>query len=104
MKENGSQLKNLDDLLISCETKRDSDENTVKVLSFLAEKGYEVSYTRSQGSGLTVADSTFRICFHPKVKALTIDQKTAISALLSSTTRYNSKAFLGWLGTVVARL
>lgn len=58
-----------------------------KVLSFLAEKGYEVSYIRSQGSGLTVADSTFRICFDPEVRALTIDQKTAISALLSSTTK-----------------
>lgn len=63
-------------------------------------------YTRSQGSDLTVADSTFRICFDPEVRALTTEQKTAISALLSSTTKiHNSKAFLAkvlrWLGTVL---
>ena len=54
---------------------------------FLAEKGYETSYLRSQDSDLTVTDSIFRICFDPRVRALTIDQKTAVSALLSSTTK-----------------
>ena len=34
--------------LMSCEIRQDSDQNTVKVPSFLAERGYKVSSTKPE--------------------------------------------------------
>lgn len=46
--EKGTLLQYVDELLISSETKQDSDQNTVRVLNFLAKGGYKVSPTKAQ--------------------------------------------------------
>ena len=45
--EKGTLLQYVDDLL-SSETKQDSDQNTVRVLNFLAQRGYIVSPIKAQ--------------------------------------------------------
>ena len=46
--EKGTLLQYVDDLLISSETKQDSDQNSVRVLNFLAKRGYKVSPNKAQ--------------------------------------------------------
>ena len=46
--EKGTLLQYVDDLLISSETKQDSDQYTARVLNFLAKRGYKVSPTKAQ--------------------------------------------------------
>ena len=46
--EKGTLLQYVDDLLISSEAKQDSNKSTVRVLSFLAERGYKFSPTKAQ--------------------------------------------------------
>lgn len=40
-------IQYVDDMLVASPTKRDSDENTIKLLTFLGTSGYKVSLYKS---------------------------------------------------------
>lgn len=90
--EKGTLLQYVDDLLISSETEQDSDQNTIRVLNFLAERRYKVSPTKAQISQQWVQYLGFVLT--PGAQALAIDQKTAISALPSPTAKRQLRGFL----------
>lgn len=54
--EKGTLLQYVDDLLVSSETKQDSNRNTVTVLNFLAKGVYKISQPRlrSHSNGFNV--------------------------------------------------
>ena len=74
--EKGTLLQYVDDLLISTETKQDSDQNTVRVLNFLAKREYKVSPNKAQISQQQVQYLGFVLT--RGARALALDQKTAI--------------------------
>ena len=69
---------------------KNSDENTVRALNFLVKRGYKVFPTKAQISQQWVQYLGFVLT--PGTQALAIDQKTAISALPSPTTKRD-----GWV-------
>ena len=83
--EKGNLLQYVDDLLISSETKQDSDQNTDRVLNFLAKRGYKISPTKAQISQQQVQYLGFVLS--PGAQAMAIDPKTAICELPSPTTK-----------------
>ena len=80
--EKGTLLLYVDDLLISSEAKQDSNKSTVRVLNFLAERGYKVSPTKAQISQQWIQYLGFVLT--PGAQALTTDGNTAISATISN--------------------
>ena len=80
--EKRTLLLYVDDLLISSEAKQDSNKSTVRVLNFLAERGYKVSPTKAQISQQWIQYLGFVLT--PGAQALTTDGNTAISATISN--------------------
>ena len=98
--EKRALLQYVDDLLISSETKQDSDQNTVKVLNFLSGRGYKVSPTKAQISQQRVQYLGFVLT--PGARALAIDQKKQLVHYHLQPQRGNYEAFSGWLGPVLS--
>ena len=82
--------------MVSSETKEDSDHNTLRVLNFLAKRGYKISPTKAQILQQQVQYLGFVLSEGPQ--ALAIDPKTAICALPSPTTKRQLRGFLGMAG------
>lgn len=74
--EKGTLLLYVDDLLISSEAKQDSNKSTVRVLNFLAERGYKVSPTKAQISQQWIQYLGFLLT--PAAQAPIIDRKQLV--------------------------
>ena len=83
------------------ETKQDLDPNTVKVLNFVAERRNNVSPTMAQISQSW--GSVFRVCFDPRGRSPHCWSKTKQQLVyyLLWPQVGSSKAFPGWLGSIL---
>ena len=93
---NGKQLKYLDDLLICSPDEKNAQQHEIRVLNFLAERGYKVSHAKAQMVETKVTYLGVQIAH--RSKRLSSDWVQGILQLPSPMTQKQLKAFLGLTG------
>ena len=90
---NGSLLQYVDNLLISSPSREDSDKNTIQLLNFLGERGYQVSPQKAQISTRQVKHLGYVLTHGTRTLAQNL--KEAIITLQLLQTKRQLRAFLG---------